>query len=94
MPKIDVTTNTKIDHLDKTINFLTWGLLAIVIGLIFALGAIWNDYLAMKQASYENLKNSILEQNFILKEQGKDLEETKKYLDTLCKTWRRDCPKP
>lgn len=92
MSKIDLTTNTKIDHLDKTINLLTWGLLAIVVALIFSLGAIWNDYLAMKQASYEDLKDSVIEQNFIIKQQAEATGKTNKYLETICKTWRKDCP--
>jgi hypothetical protein len=85
MAKINPNENLKLEHLDKTVNFITWALLIIVATLMFALGAMINDYLAMKQASYEDLKDKVIEQN-------SKVDSLNKTINLICKTWRKDCP--
>ncbi len=85
---------TTLEQLADKVNIITWALLIIVGSLLFTLGGILNDSWANKQATFEDLKDSVIEQNFIIKEQQKDLEKVNEYLDTICKTWRKDCPIP
>lgn len=83
--KINTNNEIRLEQLDKTVTLITWALLIIVGGLIFALGAILNDSWASKQATYLDLRDKVFEQNL-------KMDNLNKKLDLVCKTWRKDCP--
>ena len=85
MAKINPNENLQLEHLDKTVSLITWALLIIVGGLLFALGGILNDSWTTKQATYLDLRDKVFEQN-------QKIENLNKTINLVCKTWRKDCP--
>lgn len=69
------TTDSRLTDTEKKLSFLekyqalTGSVfLALIVASVFALGAIWNDYLAMKQATYLDLRDKVEKQNLLLEE--------------------------
>jgi hypothetical protein len=58
----------QIKSLFKSQDIILYVLLILIATLFFALGAIFNDYLAMKQATYQDLRDEIEEQKQVLLE--------------------------
>jgi len=77
-------------HFIMAVLFVGFG--ALLVTVIFGFGGWYMTYTAEKQATYEDLKDKVMEQNFIIQEQQKDLNRITEYLNFICKTWRKDCP--
>lgn len=57
-------------------------LIVAVSGMLIAVGAMAADYFAMKQATYEDLKNKVVEQNFLIQSQAIQFEQLNNRLKT------------
>jgi len=83
--KLSESGESKLNNLDQNVKIVVWALLIMMAGMVFALGAVFNDYLAAKQATYQNLVDKVNEQNY-------KIDRLNKTVDLVCKTWRKDCP--
>ncbi len=81
--------NTNVGSELDTLKTLMWAVVVVLLvgflGAIFALGAVVQNHLAEKQATYLDLRDRVFEQKSLI-------ESLDKKLDLVCKTWRKDCP--
>lgn len=93
-PKVDKPTSSSVNNqnvgsqLDtlKTLMYVVVIVLLVgFLGAIFGAGAIVQNHLAEKQATYLDLRDQVFKQNSMI-------EGLSKKLDLVCKTWRKDCP--
>lgn len=82
---LDGKVKTLQDSVSLLTNLLYAGFFAVFIATLIGVGAILQSYLASKQATYEDLKDKVVEQNSKINEINSKLEKSDSKLDQLVK---------